>query len=66
MSKAAKRAETVIDNWKKAYRDMNGKEPPHAFYRNGWVSIDGALGKRRVSELEAMAKRLLEANSPSA
>lgn len=60
MGKAAQRAEAAVDNWKNAYRIANRKEPPHAEYKNGWVSIRGALGKRRVSELEAMTKRLLE------
>ncbi len=58
MKRVRDRAERAIAEWKDAYRDANGKEPPAVWYETGWVSFRGSADKKRLHELEGMTKVL--------
>ncbi|WP_150274274.1 hypothetical protein [Paenibacillus tepidiphilus] len=47
----------VIDAWKAAYLQANGKEPPPIIYANGWFTLIRA--KYRRAEIEHMTQTLL-------
>ncbi|MNI82087.1 hypothetical protein D3C73_1387610 [compost metagenome] len=47
----------VINAWKAAYRQANGKEPPSIIYANGWFTLNRA--KYRRVKIEQMTQTLL-------
>ena len=52
--------ERVILNWRQAYRAAHGKRnAPRVVYRGGWFKIDGLIGSKRKSEVQAMTENLL-------
>lgn len=50
--------EQLIDEWRHAYFEANGKTAPQVVYTNGWFLIDGKEPRYRSAKFRGLANEL--------
>lgn len=48
----------IIDDWKQAYKEVKGKEPPHIEFFRGWYKVGTFNQQVRASEIIEMTEHL--------